>query len=360
MAGDVRIAVLGAGTFAREAHLPGLKAHPGARVVALFSRSQQQAQRVADAAGGVDLVTDDLPALLARDDIDAVTVASSDDNHYHYTMAALRAGKHVFCEKPLAVHASLAAEMVREARARQRINQVAFIFRYTYCIQELRRRIKAGDIGTPYHISIEWQGYGNVRAQRTATWRDRAESYGAGWVSELGSHFVDTINWAVAPVTEVCGITHTIPRTVQDPSGHEQPHETLDMANVLVRTAGTAQGHVIVSRITPPHATPDFMQVVGEEGALWTSFSRGQDEFLRVSRPGGNWEEVDLPEAAKDGKPHAIFRMLGSYVDALQRGGIDPDQDADFEEGYRVQTALDNIVTSAHSRRFEAVAQGLA
>ena len=128
----VGVAVLGAGLFTSQAHLPGLKAHPGAELLALYSRSKEQAERIAAATGGVPLVTDDLAGLLARDDIQAVTVASSDDNHYHYTMAALRAGKHVFCEKPLAVNAPLAAEMAQEARARRLINQVGFIFRYTY------------------------------------------------------------------------------------------------------------------------------------------------------------------------------------------------------------------------------------
>ncbi|HEV7213624.1 MAG TPA: Gfo/Idh/MocA family oxidoreductase, partial [Chloroflexota bacterium] len=86
----VRVAVLGAGLFASQAHLPGLQAHPQAELVALYSRSREQAERVAAKVGGVPEVTTDLEALLARRDLDAVTVASSDDNHYRYTMAALR------------------------------------------------------------------------------------------------------------------------------------------------------------------------------------------------------------------------------------------------------------------------------
>lgn len=354
----VRVAVLGAGLFASQAHLPGIKAHPGAELVALYSRSREQGERVAAAVGGVPEVTDDLAGLLAREDIQAVTVASSDDNHYHYTMAALLAGKHVFCEKPLAVNAVLAAEMAREAQARRRINQVGFIFRYTYCVQELRRLVKAGDIGKPYFACIEWQGLADVRRQQRQTWRNRAESYGAGFISELGSHFMDAVNWIVAPVTEVCAITHALHRDVVDAQGQPHAHETLDMAVTLLRTASDAQGQITVSRVTPAHQGGEFIQVVGENGALWASLTRGQGEFLRRMRPGGRWEDVELPPAALDGQPHAIFRMMGSYVDACLRGGIDPDQDADFAEGYRVQSALDQLVVSSASRRFEAVAQG--
>ncbi len=353
----VRVAVLGAGLFASQAHLPGIQAHPQAELVALYSRSREQAERVAATVGGVPEITTDLAGLLARDDLDAVTVASSDDNHYHYTMAALRAGKHVFCEKPLAVNAQLAAEMAREAQARQRINQVGFIFRYTYCLQELRRLVKAGDIGTPFYAHVEWQGLAAVRAQQRLTWRNRAESYGAGFIAELGSHFIDGVNWIVAPVSEVCAIAYALPRDVVDEQGARHRNEALDMATILLRTTDQQQGQITVSRITPAHGVAEFIQIVGEDGALWASLTRGQGELLRRMRPGGHWEELDLPAAANDGKPHATTRMLASFIDACLRGGIDPEQDADFLEGYRVQSALDQAVASTKSGRFEPVAQ---
>ena len=355
----VRVAVLGAGLFASQAHLPGLQAHPQAELVALYSRSREQAERVAAKVGGVPEVTTDLDALLARADLDAVTVASSDDNHYRYSMAALRAGKHVFCEKPLAVNAQLAAEMVHEARARQRINQVGFIFRYTYCLQELRRLVKAGEIGKPYFVRVEWQGFSAVRSQHALTWRNRAESYGAGFIAELGSHFIDGVNWIVAPVSEVCAIAHALPRDVSDEQGSKHRNESLDMATMLLRTRDQQQGQITVSRITPAQGVAEYLQVVGEDGALWASLTRGQGEFLRRIRPGGRWEEVELPAAAQDGQPHAIGRMLGSFVDACLQGGINPEQDADFLEGYRVQSALDQAVVSTATRRFESVAQNI-
>lgn len=355
------MAVLGAGRFATEAHIPGIKAHPGAELVALYSRSKEQAQRVAEAVGGVPEIAHDLDALLARPDVDAVTVPSSDDNHYRYSMAALKAGKHVFCEKPLAVRADLAAEMAREAKARGRINQVAFIFRYTYGLQHLRRLVQAGDLGAPYYVAVSWEGHADVASSHRRTWRDRAETYGAGWVSELGSHFFDTVNWVVAPVADVCAVTHAIPRTVVDEQGREHPHETLDLANILFHTTGQAQGEINISRISPPPPGVDhpWVQVVGERGSLYTTLTRGQGEVLRRLRPGGRWEDVRLPDEAYDGAPHAMFRMLGSFVDSCLRGAIDTDQDADFEEGYRVQSAIDQVVVSAGTRRFEPVARAL-
>ncbi len=359
MAKPVRVAVLGAGLFASQAHMPGIKAHPDAELIALYSRNKDHAAQIAERVGGVPLITDDLAGLLGRSDLDAVTVASSDDNHYHYTMAALKAGKHVFCEKPLAVTAARAREMAAEATARNLINQVAFIFRYTYCVQELQRLVKAGHLGQVHWMTANWDGFANVVARRRFTWRNVGDVHGGGELAELGSHFFDSVNWIVGQISEVAALTYEIPRTVVDEQGHEHAQHSLDLASVLLRTANGSQGQAITSRITPETNGGAYIQVSGEQGALWASMTRGQGEFLRFMKPGGQWEDIKLPDAAYDKQPHAMFRMLGSFIDAVQRGHIDPAADANFVAGYTVQSAIDQAILSATSKRFEPVAQGL-
>ena len=81
--------------------------------------------------------------------------------------------------------------------------------------------------------------------------------------------------------------------------------------------------------------------------------------MLRRLKNGGQWEDVALPPEATDGTPHAIFRMLGSFVDAVLRGGVDSQQDADFEAGFRTQAAMDAVFTAAASHRWEPVATHL-
>src|SRR5688500_8049305 len=169
--GTVRVAVLGAANFSEVAHIPGINAHPNGQVVALYSRDLQRAQEMAQKTSVPD-ATDNLEALLARADVDAVTVPSTNLNHYLYSIAALKAGKHVFCEKPMALNAEQAAEMTREAKARKLVNQMSFIFRYTLCLQRMRQMVSAGEIGAPHYFSIEQQGYSIHRLGRV-TWRAR-------------------------------------------------------------------------------------------------------------------------------------------------------------------------------------------
>src|SRR5688572_6760856 len=194
----VRVAVLGAAAFTEAAHIPGINAHLNGTVVALYSRDFARAKEMA-AKTGVPDATDDLEALLARDDVDAVTVPSTNLNHYLYSIAALKAGKHVFCEKPMALDAQQAAEMTREAAERRLVNQMSFIFRYTLCLQQMRRLIKEGIIGTPHYINIEQQSY-SIARPGLVTWRAYADQHGAGHLGEMGSHCFDTVNYVCGPV----------------------------------------------------------------------------------------------------------------------------------------------------------------
>ncbi len=361
MSETVRVAVLGAANFSEVAHIPGVNAHPQGEVVALFSRDLGRAQEMAGRTG-VPQATDDLEALLAREDIQAVTVPSSNDNHYTYTMAALRAGKHVFCEKPMALDQHLAAEMTREARQRGLVNQMAFIFRYTYCMQELRRLVATGALGRPHYVCIEQQGYSRLRSQK-ATWRTDAAIHGAGHLGEMGSHCFDTVNFTCGPamgyITELAAVTHFIPRTVEGRDGQAQPVEILDLASCLLRTERGMQGEIITSRCTPSYSQLGGMGVVvvaGDEGAALANLTRGDREILRRCTPGGQWEDAPLPPEALDGTPHGIYRMLGNFVDAVLRGAIDSEHDADFEAGFRSQAAIDATIAGGSSKRWEPVA----
>src|SRR5205809_288011 len=132
----LRFGVIGAGGFAEVCHVPGLQSHPAARVVALCGRRFEHARAMADRLGVPDVHTD-YRELLAREDIDAVTITTPNAAHCEQALAAFAAGKHVFCEKPLGLDVAEARRMAEAASASGRIHQVAFTFRYTYDVQEL-------------------------------------------------------------------------------------------------------------------------------------------------------------------------------------------------------------------------------
>jgi len=367
------VAVLGAASFAEEHHIPDVNSHPDAQVLALYSRGLTRAQAMAERTG-VPEATDDLDALLARDDIGAVTIVSSNDQHHPYAMAALKAGKHVLCDKPMALTAEQAAEMTRAANDAGVVNQIAFTFRYTYCIEEMRRRVAAGELGKLHFIEIHNEVFSRqVVEAMPSSWRDDAAQHGAGHLGEMGAHFIDTVNYVCGPaagfIKEIAAVTEYIPHHAKTPDGELREVDTLDIASFLVRTTDGMQGQVLCSRATPPpisygiiHAGErqrghmGYVTVSGDKGALMATFTRGEVESLQALTPGEPWQRVELPAEAADGKPHGVTRMIHGWVDNVLAGRCLQDIDATFEDGYRSQSAIDAIMKAGESHTWEPVA----
>jgi predicted dehydrogenase len=367
----IRIAVLGAALFAETGHIPGLRSHAGAEVVALYSRDLARAGAMAERAS-VPEATDDLDALLARDDIDAVTIVSSNDRHRSDALAALRAGKHVFCEKPMALNTEEAAEMTREARRRGVVHQVGFTFRYTYCLEEMRRRVVAGDVGTPHFVEIQSEWLTRFTAgEAAATWRDSLSLHGSGHLGEMGSHFIDTVNFVCGPscgfIGEVAAVIQLLPREVKGADGQTHRVDTPDLAAFLFRTERGLQGQVFASRITPPPISYGIVHwgerqrghfgyaiVTGDRGGLMATFTRGEGDTLQRTNDRGRWERIELPPEASDGQPHGVSRMMHAFVESVLRGRTG-ELDATFDDGYRSQSAVDAILAASASKRWEPV-----
>src|SRR3954453_13958318 len=149
----LRFGVIGAGGFAEICHVPGLQTHPRAEVVALCGRRFDHARAMADRLGIPDVHTD-YRELCAREDLDGVTITTPNAVHAEQALEAFSRGKHVFCEKPLGMEGPRVRRMPQGAEESGKVHQVAFTFRYTYGVQELRRRVRAGDIGQPYYLRI--------------------------------------------------------------------------------------------------------------------------------------------------------------------------------------------------------------
>ncbi|MGH2409564.1 MAG: Gfo/Idh/MocA family protein, partial [Chloroflexota bacterium] len=223
----IRIGVIGAGTFAEEAHIPGLQAHRQGDVVALCARNQPRAAALAARLGVPDVYTD-YHELLARPDIEAVTIATPDALHAPIALAALEAGKHVFCEKPLAMTVAQAEQMVAAATRADRIAMVGFTFRYTRALQTLRRLLSEGALGTSFHVSlhVHWGAIGYPGP--ALGWADHADQAAAGAWGDAAAHLFDALAYLLAPVREVCAQMMIVPRG----EGQPQP-DSVDIATCL-------------------------------------------------------------------------------------------------------------------------------
>ena len=223
---------------------------------------------------------------------------------------------------------------------------MAFTFRYLFGVRELKRRILAGDIGAPYLVRVQYDGWWGLSPDWKAGWREQQESAGGGVLHDYGSHLFDIARFLFGPIECVTGFLHWIPR--------KQPHvaydlmidvETDDIAGAWFRHTSGIRGQWFVSRATPHFADNGWLEVIGPEGALRASLSRGSIDCLQTSGPKqSSWESLPLPAAASDGKPHALTAMMCSFVDSCITGQSNPEVDATFIDGMAAQQGLDAVM----------------
>jgi len=340
----LRVGVIGAGAFAESCHIPGLQSHPKAEVVAICGRQYTHARMLADRMNVSGVYTDFLE-LCARTDIDAVTIVTPNASHDPQAKAALAASKHVFCEKPLAMNVAEASELLCRAEASGKVHQIGFTFRYLYGVQELRRRLGQGDIGEPYYMRIQFDTWDAFHPDSTLGFREKLHLAGGGVLYDLGSHFFDLASFILGPVESVTGFTKLVPRQrIDRTTGIFSDVETDDIASAWFIFANGVHGQWVASRITPSTSERAYVEVIGREGALRASLSRGSVDILRVSRPTApTWQILPLPEQAADGRPHCLGSMMRSFVDACLRRHLDGNIDASFHDGFTAQLALEAV-----------------
>lgn len=348
----LRCAVIGTGAFAEVCHIPGLQSHRGAEVVAICGGADR-ARALADRFGVKDVHTD-VEELCARPDIDAVTVVTRNADHRAHALTAIRNGKHVLCEKPLGMSPAEAREMTAAAIAGGRIHQVAFVFRYNFGVRELRRRVLRGDIGRPFLCRVQYDSWDGVRPDRKATWREQRHLAGEGMLFDLGSHLFDLARHVLGPIDAAVGFTHMLPRTQpHNRTGAPTQVDTDDLFNAWLQHLSGARGQVSVSRITPSFTQNGWLEVVGAEGALKASLSRGTLDSLKSSTPQApDWTDIPLPAAAGDNLPHSLGLMMRSFVDGCLRGRVDENLDATFVDGAAAQDAMAATLASTTRLRW--------
>lgn len=182
----VNIAIVGTGGIVQKQHLPNYAKVPQARVVAVCDAAPGRAEQVA-AQFGIARHFTDYAELVQEPDIDAVHVCAPNFLHAPITLAALRAGKHVLCEKPLATSAAAAWEMAETARQMKRTLMVGFNNRFRTDARILKKHIDAGDLGEIYYAKCGWL---RRRGNPFGWFADRSRS-GGGPLIDLGVHVLD-------------------------------------------------------------------------------------------------------------------------------------------------------------------------
>ena len=344
---DVRVGFIGSG-FARRVQLPGLAFVPGAKATAIASGHRANAQAVARDFG-IPHVFGDGAELARSPDVDLVVVSSTPDSHARYAIAALEAGKHVLCEKPMAIDAFEASQMV--AASAQHPDSLAWIdheLRYEPNRRRARELIRANAIGELWHVELSLKPYlrGDGRPQAFDApwnwWFDAAR--GGGILGAVGSHLIDLCRfWSGSEITYVAGLAETFVKQRKDESGVVRHVTADDYASCVLRTGSGAVATITLSTVAH-HGPGHLGQVTGSEGTLLLS----GETNLELGKSGGPLEDISAPDDLWEKvKPNNMWarsfvRLLREMVQVI-RGGAPQGEPATFRDGWQVQRVLDAI-----------------
>ena len=188
------IAVIGCGRISEMAHFPALSKNENVRIKYACDLIIEKAQDKVERFGAEQAITD-YKIALADKEVEAVYVLTPNYAHYEITMDALRADKHVFCEKPITVSYKLSCEMAEEARKRGKLLNIGVCNRYHSTVETIEKLNREGKLGNIYHIYCSFRSFRSIPGLG-GPFTTKAHS-GGGVLIDWGVHFLDLILYAL-------------------------------------------------------------------------------------------------------------------------------------------------------------------
>ena len=348
-----RAAIVGTGFMGR-VHANAVRA-AGGRVVGVVGSSLARGEE-ARAGLGADQAFGTLRELIESVDVDTVHVCTPNHLHEPVVDVALAAGKHVVCEKPLALDVSAAAAMTETADSAARVATVPFVYRFHPVVREARERIRRGDLGT---ISLAHGSYLQdwLLYPTDDNWRVDAGLGGATRAfGDIGSHWCDLLEFVTGDrIAAVCARTATVNPHRGDPEPRAVATE--DVVTMQFTTAGGALGSVVISQVSPGRKNRLLLEVSGSRATL--SFDQENPETLwwggrenssvlvrdpdTLSAPAASYALV--PAGHPQGYQDCFNAFVADTVAAIR--GESPDGLPTFADGLRAVRIASAVVTSA-------------
>lgn len=239
------------------------------RLVGVCDVDESRAQE-GMAQAGFAFATTNVDELIAREDIHVIDVCTPNRFHARAVEAALHAGKHVYCEKPLAYDLGEARHLARLAHQMGVKHQVTSEYRFLPAIMRAREMVDQGFVGRPFHVRGVYLHSGYVDPHRTLEWRLRREIIGGGVLVDLGPHLLDLMCFLGGEVESVCGDTETFikERPLPDRPDVRMAVEVEDAVITLLRFRGGAIGTAEMSRVATGAEDELRLEIQGNHGAL--------------------------------------------------------------------------------------------
>jgi len=331
----LRVGILGAGGIARARHVPGYQLSGVAAVTAVYDLVRVNAERLAEQSGARVFETPE--ELFARDDIDAVSICTPNLYHAPLSLAAIRTGKHVLCEKPLGMTYQETVEMDAAAREAGVTTAVNFRYRYLPAVQLLKQKVVAGDLGRPYHLLFHYLQGHMIDPQTPMSWRLDRSITGSGTLGDLASHGVDLVRYLLGEVAAVFADLTTFVQERPLRGGGAAPVEVDDSATLLLRMRNGAIVTIASTRNAGGRKNFQRLDLYGSGGSAY--YEMDQDDIgadiLHTWKPaGGDFHPVAVPATLPQSNMQIIMEFARAALSGQQTV-------PNFTDGMRCQEILE-------------------
>lgn len=279
------------------------------KIVGVATTRPASAQKAAQEIG-CEFWTDDYRELLARPDIDVVDVTTPNHVHAEIVIAAAQAGKHIYCEKPLAMTVAEGQRMVAAATQAGVKTQMTFNLRFFPAVARARQLIESGFLGNIFSFRGRYYRSSYIAADKPLSWRLRKDVSGGGALFDLGSHILDLIYYLLGDYSAVQATVDTLikARPVAAGSSETAPVDVDDIALMHVRMASGILGLIETSRMGTGFTNDLPVEIFGDKGAI--RFNLADPAWLEVY----DVRDAELPLGGMRGfrKIEAVGRYPGA------------------------------------------------
>lgn len=319
----------------------------------------------------------DFQSLVNCPEVDVVHITSPNRHHHVQSLAALRAGKHVVCEKPLAMTTTETAELVEAARQAGKVFAVNYNVRFYPAVLQMRAMVQRGDLGEIIHVNGSYMQDWLLK-ETDYNWRVLASEGGElRAVGDIGTHWLDTVSFILgSPVTELLADLSTFHRTRQRPVGEVQtfsneavahtedcPVDTEDFASVLLGFDNGARGNLAVSQVAAGRKNCIRIEIYGAKQSVWWDsenpdllhYGRRDDANAAVLRASAGFTDAsgytDYPAGHAEGFPDGFKMLYRSIYTAIATGTSDG-LFADAVAGHEELRLCEAVMQSHRERRW--------
>ncbi|MCR2802282.1 Gfo/Idh/MocA family protein [Paenibacillus soyae] len=319
--------------------------------------------------------------LVQRDDVDVVDINAPSDAHKEIAIAAARAGKHLFCEKPLALTLADSREMLEEAEKAGVKHMVGFNYRFAPAVQLAKKLISEGRIGEIHHFRGVFLQDWILDPSFPLVWRLQKEIAGSGSHGDLGAHVIDMARFLVGEFREVIGMSETFVKrrpvaaamtglSAKGGGSEEMGDVTVDDATAfLARFENGAMGTIEATRFAAGHRCTNGFEINGSKGSIKFDFERMNElqvyftddaedvqGFRRVLATDASHAYMDAwwPAGHTIGYEHTFTHEVLELMRALEE---DRQPVPNFVDGVKCQEVLEAVDRSIEERRWVAISE---